>query len=85
MSSNCDYKIKYKVQYFIKIVFKLKNVHFLEAYVYHHCPFTSSKLNTVNPSAYYLTTTFLCVWSILQYTILVRTARKKKKKTQGNW
>lgn len=26
----------------------------------------------------YLTTTFCCVWSILQYTILVRTAKSKK-------
>lgn len=26
----------------------------------------------------YLTTTFLCVWSILQYTILVRTAGEGK-------
>lgn len=28
MSSNFDYKLKYKVQYFIKIVFKLKDGYF---------------------------------------------------------
>lgn len=36
-------------------------------------------ISTVTPMSDaepYLTTTFLCVWSILQYTILVRTAGK---------
>lgn len=34
---------------------------------------TATQMSDEDP---YLTTTFLCVWSILQYTILVRTAGK---------